>query len=52
MLNVVGIFVAVIFCAGVYACAVTDQHSGNLSVNCGRALVIRPLIWLLEEFDC
>ena len=55
MLNVVGIFVSVVFCAGVYGCLVTDGRSrneGDRNVNCGRVLVIRPLILLSEQLDC
>ena len=55
LLNVDCIIVAVVFCAGVYGYAVTDECSrveGDLNVNCGRVLVIRPLILILEELDC
>ena len=52
---VVGMFVTVVFCAGVYGCVVSDDRSGfegDLNVNCGRLIFIRPLILLLEKPDC
>ena len=54
MLIVFGIFVSVVFCAEVYECVVTDGRSRfeDLIVNCGRVLVIRASIMLLEDFDC
>ena len=55
LLNVDGIFLTLVFCAGVYECVVTEERSGvegDLNVNCGLVLVIRPLILLLENLDC
>ena len=54
MFYVVGMFVAVVFCSGIYECVVTDVRSGvegDLNVNFGRVIIMGTLIMLLEELD-
>ena len=55
MLNEGGIFVSVVFCVGVYECAVTVVNSGvkgDWNVTCGRILLVGTSILLVEGPGC